>query len=168
MLEAQDGRLYRGTREIFAHLRERDPGRFAAAHRRRFADHRSAAGLPTTLVSSSRTPVPPGHLEQATRLRNLVHASAVERLPEVGDNWPPLDGRRIGLLAYRRSEGRIAFTHTEIAASCGSGAASEAGLPKSRSRTPGGTASRVVPLCPFIARYIDRHPEYAPLVATVA
>src|SRR4249919_2154980 len=42
VLEAEDGRIFRGTREIFAHLRERDPGRFAAAHRRRFADHRDA------------------------------------------------------------------------------------------------------------------------------
>src|SRR5207247_1119145 len=42
VLQTEDGRLYRGTREIFAHLRERDPWQFAAAHRRRFADHRDA------------------------------------------------------------------------------------------------------------------------------
>src|SRR5205807_10364084 len=42
VLQAEDGRLYRGTREIFGHLHERDPWRFAAAHRHRFADHRDA------------------------------------------------------------------------------------------------------------------------------
>ena len=42
VLQTEDGHLYRGTREIFAHLRERDPSQFAAAHRRRFADHRDA------------------------------------------------------------------------------------------------------------------------------
>src|ERR1700757_3678707 len=42
VLQAEDGSLHRGTREIFAHLRERDPGRFAASHRRRFAEHRDA------------------------------------------------------------------------------------------------------------------------------
>jgi CDGSH-type Zn-finger protein len=42
VLQTDDGRLYRGTREIFAHLHEREPWRFAAAHRRRLADHRDA------------------------------------------------------------------------------------------------------------------------------
>ena len=42
VLQAEDGELYRGTRAIFDHLREREPGPFAAAHRSRFADHRDA------------------------------------------------------------------------------------------------------------------------------
>jgi glutathione S-transferase len=42
VLQAEDGSFYRGTREIFAHLHERQPGRFAAAHRRRFVDHQDA------------------------------------------------------------------------------------------------------------------------------
>ena len=42
VLQAEDGRLYRGTREIFAHLRELEPWQFAAEHRRRFTDHRDA------------------------------------------------------------------------------------------------------------------------------
>lgn len=39
VLVAEDGSFYRGTREIFAHLDERHRSRFAAVHRRRFADH---------------------------------------------------------------------------------------------------------------------------------
>lgn len=42
VLVAEDGSVHRGTREIFEHLRERAPGRFAAGHRRQFADHREA------------------------------------------------------------------------------------------------------------------------------
>ncbi len=42
VLQDEDGQLYRGTREIFAYLRSREPWRFAAAHRQRFADHRDA------------------------------------------------------------------------------------------------------------------------------
>jgi glutathione S-transferase len=42
VLQAEDGRLYRGTREIFDHLRGREPWPFAAEHRQRFADHRPA------------------------------------------------------------------------------------------------------------------------------
>src|SRR5207302_3424935 len=42
VLQTEDGRVYRGTREIFAHLRERDAWKFEPVHRRRFADHREA------------------------------------------------------------------------------------------------------------------------------
>jgi glutathione S-transferase len=40
VLQAEDGQLFRGTREIFAHLATRDPGAFAAAQRQRYAEHR--------------------------------------------------------------------------------------------------------------------------------
>ena len=40
VLKAEDGRIFSGTREIFAHLREREPGRFAEEQRRRYAEHR--------------------------------------------------------------------------------------------------------------------------------
>jgi glutathione S-transferase len=42
VLVSEDGSVHRGTREIFAHLRERDPVPFAAGHRQQLADHREA------------------------------------------------------------------------------------------------------------------------------
>jgi glutathione S-transferase len=42
VLQAEDGHLFRGTREILVHLATREPGRFAEAHRRRYAEHREA------------------------------------------------------------------------------------------------------------------------------
>src|SRR5262249_34997828 len=42
VLQEEDGSLYRGTRAIFAHLREREPWQFEAAERRRFVAHRDA------------------------------------------------------------------------------------------------------------------------------
>lgn len=42
VLVSEDGRVHEGTRAIFAHLRDRDPGRLAAGHRRQLADHREA------------------------------------------------------------------------------------------------------------------------------
>jgi glutathione S-transferase len=42
VLQSEDGRIFRGTREIFAYLATREPGEFAAAHRERFAEHRGA------------------------------------------------------------------------------------------------------------------------------
>jgi glutathione S-transferase len=42
VLQTDDGRFFRGTREIFTYLRECEPGRFEEAHRRRFLAHRDA------------------------------------------------------------------------------------------------------------------------------
>jgi uncharacterized protein len=74
-----------------------------------------------------------------------------------------LRGRLIGLLAYRRRDGRIAFTHTEVVPACeGRGFGSrlaEVALEDARRQS-----LDVVPLCPFIAHFIERHPEYEGLV----
>ena len=123
VLRTEDGRFFRGAREIFAHLHERDPWPFAAAHRRRFADHRDA-----------RESDVPGQLIEY-----------------------------VGLAAYRRRDGRISFTHTEVDESCeGRGFGSRlaaAALDDARRQ-----GLRVLPLCPFVAHYVEQHPEYQELV----
>jgi glutaredoxin len=65
-LVAEDGGIHRGTRAIFAYLRERDQGRFAAAHRREFADHREARETEATgrLIERFRSTA---ELEEADR-----------------------------------------------------------------------------------------------------
>ena len=75
-----------------------------------------------------------------------------------------LDGERAGLLTYRRRPGRVSLIHTEVddrfagrgigtrIAVHALGAAREAGL-------------AVLPICPLVAAYIERHPEYEGLVA---
>jgi predicted GNAT family acetyltransferase len=70
----------------------------------------------------------------------------------------------IGEAAYHRRNGRIAFTHTEVAEALegrglGSRLATEA-LEDARQE-----GLEVVPLCPFMARFIQEHPEYQDLVA---
>jgi predicted GNAT family acetyltransferase len=76
-----------------------------------------------------------------------------------------LDGELAGFAEYRDAPGRRIFTHTEVADEFeghGVGGALAAGaLDDVRGR---GLA--VVPRCPFIAGYIERHPEYADLVRT--
>jgi glutaredoxin len=42
VLVSEDGAVHQGTRAIFTHLAGRAPSRFAAGHRRQFADHREA------------------------------------------------------------------------------------------------------------------------------
>ena len=160
VLQTEDGRLFRGTREIFAHLRERDPWRFEAAHRRRFADHRDAreSDAPGQLIEYFRGT---DELESATG--SPADAEVVD-VPEASRYELRLDGHLIGLAAYRRRDGLIAFTHTEVDESCeGCGFGSrlaQAALDDARRK-----GLEIVPLCPFIAHYVERHPEYQELVA---
>ena len=64
-------------------------------------------------------------------------------------------------MQYR--EGRISFTHTEVDPSCeGRGFGSRlaaAALDDARRQ-----GLRVLPLCPFVAHYVETHPEYQDLV----
>ncbi len=161
VLQTEDGRLYRGTREIFAHLHQRHPWQFAAAHRRRFADHRDA-----------RESDAPGQLLEFFRGSDQLEAAAgsaaeaeVVDVPQASRYELRLGGRLIGLAAYHRRNGRIAFTHTEVDESCeGRGFGSRlAAVALENAHRQG---LEVVPLCPFIAHYIERHPDYEQLVAS--
>jgi predicted GNAT family acetyltransferase len=74
-------------------------------------------------------------------------------------------GRLVGEIRYRREPGAIVLVHTDVEPSAaGQGVGSRlarGALDDIRAR-----GLRVVPLCPFVAAYIRRHPEYADLVTT--
>jgi predicted GNAT family acetyltransferase len=76
-----------------------------------------------------------------------------------------VDGEVAGFAAYRLRPGHIVLTHTEVASAYeGKGLAGRlaaGALDAARER-----GLRVVPQCPYIARYIQRHPDYADLVAS--
>jgi predicted GNAT family acetyltransferase/glutaredoxin len=163
VMQTEDGQILRGTREIFAHLRGREPWRFAAAHRRRFADHRDAresdaAGKLLEYFRDAR------ELEPREPRPAPAGDPVVVNVPESHRYELHLDGERIGELAYRQRNDRISFTHTNVdPAYEGRGFGSrlaEAALGDARRR---GLA--VVPLCPFIAWFVEQHPEYADVVA---
>jgi predicted GNAT family acetyltransferase/glutaredoxin len=160
VLETEDGRTFRGTREIFAHLHEREPWRFDAAHRRRFADHRDAreTDVPGQLIEYFR-----GTDELESGEGTPAEAEVVD-VSEKNRYELRLNGRLVGLAAYRRRNGRIVFTHTEVDPACsGHGFGSRlaaAVLDDARKK-----GLEVAPLCPFITRYIEQHPEYEDLVA---
>ena len=163
VLQTEDGRILRGTREIFAHLREREPWPFAAAHRRRFADHRDAreSDAAGKLLEYFRDA---GDLESREPRSAAPGDAAVVNVPEAHSYELLLDGQRIGELAYRQRKDRIAFTHTNVSPAYeGRGFGSrlaEAALDDARRQ-----GLVVVPLCPFIAWYIEQHPEHGDLVA---
>lgn len=74
-----------------------------------------------------------------------------------------VDGERAGLATYRRVPDRTVFLHTEVDDRFeGQGIGSHlirAALDGERAR-----GQHVEPRCPFVARFIRRHPEYADLV----
>ena len=160
MLRSEDGSLHRGVRAIFAHLREREPGRFATEHRHRFAEHRDSRETDVTgqlieyFRGTDELEVSDGPVDDA----QIVHVREKSRYEL------RLDGRLIGLAAYRRSNDRMAITHTEVDPSCeGRGLGSR--LAAAALDDAAGEGLEVAPLCPFIAYYIQKHPEYERLVA---
>ena len=72
-------------------------------------------------------------------------------------------GEVVGLIRYRREPGAIALVHTDVDPDLeGTGAAGElveGALDDLRSR-----GLRVIPICPYVRSWIDRHPAYADLV----
>jgi uncharacterized protein len=161
VLETEDGRFLRGTRAIFAHLRERDPWGFEVAHRRRFADHHDAreSDAAGQLIEYFRGT---GELEAAADATSPADAEVVG-VPEKSRYELRLDGHLIGLAAYRRRDGRIAFIHTTVDKSCeGRGFGSRLAAAALDDACRQGL--EIVPLCPFVAHYVETHPEYQELV----
>ena len=68
-------------------------------------------------------------------------------------------------ISYRERKGRVLdFDHTSVPiASRGGGIASQLTAHALRYARDGGY--KVVPSCPFVAAYIERHPEYRELLA---
>lgn len=160
VLQAEDGTLHVGTRAIFAHLRERPAWERAASHRRRFHDHGDARAtdVPAQLIEYFRKT---DELEEAD---GPPGEAIVVDVPERDRYELRLGDRLIGLAAYRRRDGQLAVTHTEVDEACsGQGLGTQLVLAVledvRRQRV------KVVPLCPFVAHVIEEHPEYRELVA---
>lgn len=74
-----------------------------------------------------------------------------------------VDGDQQGEAVYERRDGRVVFTHTEVDDSLeGEGVGSR--LVSFALDDVRQSGSLVVPLCPFVAGYIERNEEYADLV----
>ncbi|WP_329519832.1 GNAT family N-acetyltransferase [Spirillospora sp. NBC_01491] len=75
-----------------------------------------------------------------------------------------VDGALAGFAEYRRQEGEVVFTHTEVDSAFEGkgvgGALARGALDDVRAK-----GLNAVPLCPFIKGWIERHPDYADLVA---
>jgi uncharacterized protein len=90
--------------------------------------------------------------------------AVVVDVPEASRYELRLGDRVVGFLEYRRRDGTLVLLHTEIDEECegrGFGSRLVAGALEDVRRQ--GLA--VTPTCPFVARYIELHPELHDLVA---
>lgn len=83
--------------------------------------------------------------------------------PDRGRFEITVDGGVAGFAEYRRRQGRVVFTHTEVGDRFqGQGVAARlVGDALEAVRAEG---RQVTPLCPYVATYIRRHPEFVDLV----
>lgn len=88
----------------------------------------------------------------------------VEHDPKARQFFIRVGGER-AVLEYRRAPGTIYFVHTEVPPALRhhglADVLAHAGLEYARAEH-----LAVVPLCPFVAAYIEHHPAYQPLVKT--
>jgi predicted GNAT family acetyltransferase len=83
--------------------------------------------------------------------------------PEAGRFEVLVDGAAAGFAEYRRTTSAVAFTHTVIdPAYEGRGLGSA--LARGALDATREAGSPVLPFCPFIRSYIQRHPDYLDLV----
>jgi predicted GNAT family acetyltransferase len=74
-----------------------------------------------------------------------------------------VDGKVAGFADYRLLPTKIVFTHTEVLPEFeGQGLASK--LVGHALQASADTGLRVVPLCPYVRKYIERHAEFQALV----
>ncbi|NUS07919.1 MAG: N-acetyltransferase [Nonomuraea sp.] len=70
-----------------------------------------------------------------------------------------VDGKVAGFADYRLLPTKVVFTHTEVLPAYeGHGLAAK--LVDFALRASVDTGLRIVPLCPYVAKYIERHPEF--------
>jgi uncharacterized protein len=97
-------------------------------------------------------------------MRNLAHAQDIEVINNAEDGRFEVHlGDAVAHTEYRLLKTGILFPHTEVPPAFEGkgvgGALVRAGMAFARER-----GEKVIPVCPFVAAYITRHPEYHDLV----
>ena len=93
----------------------------------------------------------------------MADASLTVTNNEVAQQFEVDVGGLLARLVYERTGGRIILIHTEVPAALeGRGIGSL--LARTALDDAGARQLRVVPRCPFVRSYIERHPEYRGLV----
>ncbi len=72
-------------------------------------------------------------------------------------------GDQLGVVEYQKDGSNYIFTHTGVPREYGGQGIADR-MVHAALETVKAEGSQVVPVCPFIKTYIQRHPEYQPLV----
>ena len=157
-LVADNGSVHRGTRAIFQYLATFTAWPYAAAHRRRFAEHLPAREADVAGQLIERFP-----REERGAEPNADEKLSVKDVPEQHRYELFLGDRKVGHAVYRRRNGTIVFTHTEVVPAC-EGRGYGTVLAKAVLDDARAHGFHVRPLCPFIAHVINQNPEYEDLL----
>ena len=76
-----------------------------------------------------------------------------------------VDGALAGFAEYQLRDGIIVFTHTEVDSAFEGQGVGSALARSALDDVRAAGERKVVPLCPFIKGWIEKHPDYEPLVA---
>jgi predicted GNAT family acetyltransferase len=89
----------------------------------------------------------------------------VRNAPESG-RYEIVEGDRVlGIADYERRGATLVFTHTEVDPDSGHEGLGST-LVRGALDDVRAAGQKLVPRCPFVREWIDRHPDYADLVAT--
>jgi predicted GNAT family acetyltransferase len=89
----------------------------------------------------------------------------VENRPQQSQYALVEDGETVGFAAYDVVSDEIRFTHTEIEPSRRSAGLGAQLVQGALDDVRAETSLRVVPLCPFVADWVDEHVDYQELLA---
>jgi uncharacterized protein len=156
VLQTDDGQIFRGAREIFRYLESVPGWDHGDAHRQRYVDHEEArvSGATGKLIVRFRRDRPGDPVEAEP------HELEVVDRPEESRYELRHGPRLVGIAAYSRNGNLIAFTHTEVDAACeGRGFGSR--LVRAALEDAQSQGLSILPLCSFVAAYVQRHPELA-------
>lgn len=107
--------------------------------------------------------LPGGAAPANIRMVTHAHDPAVREDPDNHRYVIEVDGEVAGLAVYHLRGGRYLFVHTEIHPGHG-GEGLGSTLARQALDDVREKGAMIVPLCPFIAAWIKRHPDYADLV----
>ncbi|WP_291382459.1 GNAT family N-acetyltransferase [Demequina sp.] len=88
---------------------------------------------------------------------NEIRNISITRNDASGRYHITVDGQEAGFVAFEQSDTHIAFTHTELLdAFQGQGVGSRLAAEALADAASQGLT--IIPLCPYMARYLERHP----------
>ncbi len=85
--------------------------------------------------------------------------------PELSRFEAHLDGELAGYLDYEASDGVLDLTHTQVASAFEGRGIGSTLIHESLDAIRADEHHKIVATCPFVKRWVERHPDYADLLA---